>query len=539
LTSGGDWETKEKAKKLGKYVEGRFNEMDIYTRGAKIMLDCFIFGTGVFKWFEEDDQITGERVFPGEIWVDEQTALTAEPRTLVQRKYVDVHVLTAMYPKYGFEIKNASQNATYISNEAKYDPEQVEVVEIWHLPSGKDAKDGKHAICINSATLFCEEYTREWFPFSFVRYSEQPLGFFGQGLTEDLEGIQIEVNKLVQRIQESMHLFSNTIVFTPKGANLKKGHYKNINGLILEYEGQVPPKVEMPGSVSSEVFTHLQWLYAKGYEISGISQLSAASKKPSGVESGVALRTLLDVETQRFSMTSRSWENFFLDATKKLLEMSADLYEDRDHKVKWDAGTFIEEIDWSEVNMDKDQYVLKVFPTSMLPAEPAGRLAHIEQLIQAGLINDPNEARALLDYPDLERYESFEQASKDAIEQAISTMLIKGKYVEPREFENLSMGIKKMSQAWTRARADGAPSGRLDLLEQWMMDADAILNPPPPPAPPEPLGGQGGPMETPPQPLGPEGAALLAPGGPPELPPGGEMMPPPMPGPPVPGPVGL
>lgn len=523
LTSGGNWEDKQKAKLLEKYVEGRFYEMGLYEEGARVMLDSFIFGTGVLKWYvDEEDNVSAERIFPGEIWVDEQAALTSTPRTMVQRKYVDEDVLRNLYPKHAHEIDVAARNTQYISNEHKFDPGQVEVVEIWHLPSGKKAKDGRHAICVRGATLFDERYEYDYFPFSFIRYSENPLGFYGQGVAEDLEGIHLEINKLLLRIQESMHLFSNTIVFTPKGANLKKGHYKNVNGLILEYEGSVPPRVEMPGSVSSEVFSHLQWLYAKAYEISGISQLSAHSKKPSGVESGVAMRTLLDVETQRFSMTSRAWENFFLDCATKLVCMSKELYKGKGNKVKWEASSCIEEIDWADVDLAEDSYVLKIYPTSMLPTEPAGRLAHVEQLIQAGLVSDPEEARSLLGYPDLKRNESFTQASTDYIEYAISQMLIHGEYIDPTEFEVSPGNLKKVASAHMTARREGAPEARVELLERWLADADAIIQrnsaPPQPP--------QGPPPGAPPMP--PEGMPGLPPGMPPGMPPG----------PPAPGPMG-
>jgi hypothetical protein len=41
-----------------------------------------------------------------------------------------------------------------------------------------------------------------------------------------------------------------------------------------------------------EVYNHLDRLYQRAYEISGISELSATGKKPAGLESGAALQDL-------------------------------------------------------------------------------------------------------------------------------------------------------------------------------------------------------------------------------------------------------
>ncbi len=57
----------------------------------------------------------------------------------------------------------------------------IKVIESWHLKSGPKAKDGKHTICISSATLFEEQYDKDYFPFVFFRWGDRPVGFFGQG----------------------------------------------------------------------------------------------------------------------------------------------------------------------------------------------------------------------------------------------------------------------------------------------------------------------------------------------------------------------
>ena len=56
--------------------------------------------------------------------------------------------------------------------------------------------------------------------------------------------------------------------------------------------------------ISQDLFMHLDRLYNRSFEIAGISQLSAQSSKPSGLDSGRALREFSDIESERFQ---RKW----------------------------------------------------------------------------------------------------------------------------------------------------------------------------------------------------------------------------------------
>ena len=121
-----------------------------------------------------------------------------------QEKYVHKDVLKQMFPKFEMEIDRASYVA---SGEGSYSTsnikDMIKVIESWHLKSGPNAKDGKHTICISDATLFEEEYYKDDFPFVFFRWNVRPVGFFGQGLAEQLSGLQLEINKtLGSNIQE-------------------------------------------------------------------------------------------------------------------------------------------------------------------------------------------------------------------------------------------------------------------------------------------------------------------------------------------------
>lgn len=496
LTDGGNWKLRQKAKQLEQFVESVFEQNSLYQQQAKqVFCDAALFGTGFLKIFDRSDKICCERVFPGEIMIDEQSALFDKPRSMFQRKWVSAEVLKSAYAKKengkrDGEVADAIDEAAGNSDIYQYSGDQmvaydlVEVIEAWHLPSGRDEKDGRHCICINGKTLLDEQYDCDDFPFVVFRWNALPVGFYGQGLVEQLEGLQAEINKLAHRIQDSMNIFATSWVLAEKGS-VNKAHFKNTPGTIIEYErGQQPPAVVQTGSVEAGVYRHLETLINKAYQISGVSQLTASGVKPSGVESGVAMRTLLDVETERFAQLSRDWEHFFISAAKKVVGTAKKLYEGErvDYRAHWIARDFVKTIKWSDVDMDADSYVLKVYPTNMLPSTPAGKLSTVQDMLRLGLL-DQTQALSLLDYPDMESAQRLNAAGVEELDMVLDTILYEGSYIPPEPFQNLEFGIARAQSKILRARIERAPEDRIQMLQDWIEDASMLLQPPPAPVP--------------------------------------------------------
>ena len=184
----------------------------------------------------------------------------------------------------------------------------ITVTESWRLPSGPDAKDGMHCISLENDVLFEEKWEKNYFPFVFIKSSARLFGFWGQSAVERLQSIQLEINKILWVIQRSMHLHGTYRVWIKTGSKLPKEHINNDIGAVLVSD-------EMPQYLSSsfipqEYFNHLQTLKNQAYEQEGVSQLSAASKKPAGLDSGKALREYNDIESDRFTILGQAYETF-------------------------------------------------------------------------------------------------------------------------------------------------------------------------------------------------------------------------------------
>lgn len=475
LTDNGDWKLQQKAKKLNKFIEGLFYSCNFYDQATQAFTDACIFGTGAIKIFKEEGEIKAERVFIEELIIDDVEGYYSEPRQIHQKKYIHKDVLKEMFPEYESAIEDATKvEDKYSTSMRGNQSDMVQVIESWHLKSGPNAKDGIHSLTIANKTLFSEEYTKDTFPFVFFRWNKKPVGFFGQGLSEQLQGIQLEINKILRTIQVSMHLVSVPKLLVEASSKIVTAHLNNKIGGVIKYAG-TPPQYAPLGGVPSELFSHLDRLFQRGYEISGVSQLSAQSSKPAGLNSGKALRTYNDLETERFLTVAKRYEQTFLDAAKIMVSMARDMYEAEEIlKVKVKGQSFIETIEWKDVDIEEDKYMMSIFPTSALSTNPSARLDDVQELLQAGFISK-EEGMKLLDFPDLKSTMSYLNSALEDIERMIESMISQGKYETPEPYQNLELGIQKCQQAYLLYKSQNAPDERLELLRRWIEDANALL----------------------------------------------------------------
>lgn len=475
LTSGADAGLQTEAKKLTKYTMGAFYKNKIHQLHQRAFKDSTILDIGALKHFIKNDKICTERVLATEIYTDIADTLYGEPTHMYQMKFIHKDVLKEMFPDHAGMIdssgilvdKKFSVNLNFTDH--------VAVIEAWHLPLTEDKKDGKHVICIEQGNLVSEPYIRERFPFTFFRWTPPIIGFYGQSLADRLTGNQIEINKMLRIIQKSFHLGSAFKVFLESGSKVVKEHLNNEIGSIVYYTG-AKPDYYTPQTVHPEYFRHLEWLIQSSYEEAGVSQLTASSKKPAGLDSKVALREFNDIETERFAIISQNYEASFLDTASHYIELSKELSEQGgDFEVVAESKKFIESIKWSDINIEENEYMMQMFPTSMLPHEPAGRLAMVQELMESGMI-PPEYGLRLLDFPDLESYLNLKNAAIDDLMDTLDEIINKGEFNPPEPYQDLQRGIEIFQAAYLKAKHDNVPTSRLSDLQRWMTQAKVLLD---------------------------------------------------------------
>lgn len=471
LTSGGDYTQQRKAQRLDKYVFGQFYHANIYGVMPKVVMDALVFGTGFLKVFHCSQRgVACERVLPSEILCDDHEAMYSRPQTLYQRKYISLETLKDLYPEYSDALENSQVAQEF--EEQRNLPPQLEVIEAWHLPPSKGG-EGRHVICVDGLVLLDEIYKKTHFPFVVLRFTERLLGYYGRGLIEALTGIQIELNRLLRAIQEQQHLAKPKIL-VEMGSQVSKMQLSNEVWGVINYTG-TPPTFYVPKTVSPDVVNHIDRLYNRAFEVAGVSMLDATSRKPVGLESGVALREYNDITTERFMLLAQRYEQAFLEAGKLMVELARDLFESgTDTEVISHGDKDIEKVKWSEIQLEDDMYVMKVYPTNLLPSTPAAKLQRTIEMLQGGLL-DKQQALVLLDYPDLESVNNMATAAYKDIQLLIEEMLEKGKYHVPEPMMNIPMALKMVNSAYLHAKANGAPEDRLDLLRRFLEESATLL----------------------------------------------------------------
>jgi hypothetical protein len=482
LTQRGDDSLRRRAQKLSQFILGMMKmkapgEVSAYEAAQACFRDGSLFDIGTLKIYREGGRIKYDRVISNEIYVDEVDAAYGDPSHIHQVKYVLKDTLKAMHPK---SMHLAIDQAAHVfEGEGQFasntDTRYAIVIESWHKRSGEKAKDGRHTICLSNVTLFDEEWKGARFPFVFSRWSKPVMGFWGQSLAYRLMGKQLEINQMLKFIQDSMRLGSSFKVFLEHGARVANEHVNNQIGGIIYYTG-TKPEYTVPQTVHQEYFTHLKWLIESSFQEAGISSMSAQSKKPAGVEAAVALRELQDIESERFSTVAQDYDDMHVEIAKHIVALCKEMHEAGETiEVKAESKKFVDKIKWSEVQIDENDVVLQLFPTSMLPHDPAGRIAYVTELMQSNLI-DQDMGLALLDFPDVEAALDIRNAPIRSIEAAIEKIIDKGEYDPPEPFMNLELGLKLFQAHYLHARDNEVKEERLELMRKWMAAAKSMMD---------------------------------------------------------------
>lgn len=478
LTSGGSWKAQRKARKLDRWVRGFFYEVDIYEKGKKQFIDSHVFGTGFLKFVPQVQEngktrLEVERTMPSELFVDDADGLTGAPRQLRQRKMVHREVLAAEYPAHadaimaGPDPKSGTQPAL-----------MVEVWEGWHLPSRPGAKDGKHIIAIQGCELLCEEWVIDRFPFAALRGKERVVGFWGKGAAEALTGGQLELNRTMKSISEQIRRKGKGRTFIEHGSKVNASHMTNGIGDLVYYTGR-PPITDNVPAVSSDEMAQVDKIYARCFQDYGISQLSAASKKPAGLDAGVALREFSEIESERFSLVHQAWDNNFLECARVAIALITKQYPEmqKGYKVRLPGRRSAIEVDWKDIDLDEESYVMQMLSASSLPNTPGARKQFVKELQADGMITQ-TVAKRLLGFPDVEAELDLGNAALDDVDATISAILDDDVPVlhPPEPFQNLELLMERGISNYLFARhfKDIEPE-RLDMLRSLIEMASNML----------------------------------------------------------------
>jgi hypothetical protein len=496
LTSGGSYKQQRKAKKLNQWVEGVFYESKVYEVGRDAFRDGLISGDGFLHVFGRAGKVRVERVQGTELWLDEVEGQYGSPRNLHWLKLVDREELAAYFPEHREEIMRVPRDVRGIPKESISD--MVAVAESWHLGTENDDGEfegGSHCITMSDGTLLCEpeDWPFPWFPFARITWCKRPMGYWSQGLCEQLQGDQIELNYELQMIQKSMRLAGSFKVLRQAGSKVVKEHLNNDVGAIIDYVGQPPQYITVP-PIDAVWLTNAKEIIERMRNRAGVSQMSAHGTKPAGLNSGVAIREMEDVESDRHKTTQGANDALYLEVALMAIAIGGEMAEaGKLRPVRSPSKTSFATIDFRKDirSVKTDEFVLQCFPVSRLPRDPAGRLQTIQEYIQAGMIT-PRQGRRALDFADLDSIESLASAQEDLITRNLDSIIDDGEYFPPEPTDDLQLSKEMVLEYIQRYRLLGLEDEKLSMLHNYNDQLDELMaTPAPGGAPTLPAGAPG------------------------------------------------
>lgn len=436
LTDNGNYKERNLSKQLNAFINGEFFRCKAYEKGADILRDAEALGDGLIKIFEHDKKVALERVLETEVYVDKNDAYYGNPRGLIHIKLADRHSVEAMFAKEEGIVAAAQRAYVDSSGESTETVvDQIILIEGWHLPSIPGSDDGRHSIVCSSGTLLDEKWEKPTFPFVKMSYNSNLVGWWSQGLAETLMGTQIEINKLLITMSNAINLIGVPRIFIDEMSKVLETAFNNNIGTIVKYRG-TKPIYEVAQCIPQEMYDHLQRLITYAYQQSGISALSATSEKPAGLNSGQAIRSYDDLQTDRFASLAKRYENFYVELAYQMIDLAKDIAErDGSYSTIYPNKDGTREIDLPKAGILKDTYVIQCYDESSLPRDAAGRYARLSEMLASGEIS-LQEFRRLSGFPDLEQSDKLANALEERLLQILDAIVEKGSsgYVVPDPF---------------------------------------------------------------------------------------------------------
>jgi len=439
-------------------------------------------------WIDQFDCVNVRPVPVENIVVDELECRDGKPRQLHFREFYDRELLAQEFPEFAVEISKAQTMGDW-RKWAGYRPfahkNEIVVIESWRLPIGPIDHDnhvpGRHTICIHGVDLLDEEYEDDYFPFSSMDWDRAVFGFYGHGLAEYILPHQANLNRRNWQITESLNKKANPIVWVHTAdKNLSFKTFSQVGITAGAYKTAPPQSVDYQ-AVGQETYNDVDRIRASAERETGVNAMMSAGQVPGGIESGEGVREVRKTHSQRFSIQQGAYEQFVLDTMWLVIAMCkklpADKVPDLVHNSKF-GGSPARTLKWKKINLDDLKYEMQV--ASAIANTPAGRQQRVTELAQAGIVS-LDEARQLVQHPDIDRILSLYNAAIESVEWVIERIEDGETGVTPEPYMNLQMCITMMQREYLLIQPqDNVPEEVLEGLSSFIDTCAGILNPPPP-----------------------------------------------------------
>ena len=396
-------------KNAQQYFDQYFDIEEVNKKVSMAFRDACIFDHGVIYVDSETKSIT--KALPWQVFV-RPAELTYN--NITRAYYCQNDYPVSMLPeKYRNKVLKANEDQEYVTYGIYYDTvDQCKAVYISEL----DFVD-------------IEKYEGNRVPFIFLWYNNPIHGGSSVSVVDMLYGIQKEVNTLMAKVKDASQLSPALTFFLPDDATIKSTQLNNRVGNVITYKATSdmsgsPVTVATPNFIDSQYIELINNLKETAYEMVGISQLSAQSKKPSGLNSGIALQTVEDVESERFEEQLNQVIRCYVEIAKTCLRVFP-----KEETILPDTPNRLD-VRWGDIVDEEKKMQIQFSAADSLSKDPSTKLQQLQSLAQVGVIPQERIAQ-FMELPDLEGGYSLSNNAINAVLSVIRDCIESDNYDVP------------------------------------------------------------------------------------------------------------
>ena len=261
-----------------------------------------------------------------------------------------------------------------------------------------------------------EPWDYDVLPFIFLYYNKPNIGTTSLSVVDILYTLQNEIDMIVSKISAAAELTPGNTIFLPEGGSVKATQLNNGVGNVLTYR-PTPNMTGSPVTVATPAFIDGQYqmllndLIQRAYELVGISQLSAMSQKPTGLDSGIALSTMESIESDRFETQLKQVINAYVDIARVCVELfDGDILPNSNRRLS---------ISWNDIRKANGSLKIQFSAADALSKDPSVKLQQLQALAQSGIIPQSRIA-SLMELPDIQSGFSLANNAVNAVYAVIN-----------------------------------------------------------------------------------------------------------------------
>ena len=376
-TVKGSYKTVKIAQQLQIFFDYIFSEESVYLKNCDALRDACVFDSGYI--YIDETTLSVINIRPWNVYTDPNERDKKQVYVVFPNSSIDD------LPEYVEKELNKSEKGLLHINYGLY----------------YNVKLGVKALTINGQVRKIWDFNSKKIPILRIMYTEPIASDHCLSIADMLVGLQKEINILSRNIALAAKKNPAQTILLQNASNIAVGELNNEIGNIIQYNaesssGSSPVSVVTPSFISDQYDAIRSRDIELAYNLVGKSQIAASGKKEVGIDSGIAIATLADLQSERFQILLNNFINLFTEEAKLMTELGMG------DETLITPSRYELKLTWNDVREDYLKMRIEFSSIDALSKDPSERLKQLQRLAQSGVI-PASQIPALLEIPDINR----------------------------------------------------------------------------------------------------------------------------------------